>query len=485
VGNAKRYPSRVGQPEGLSTRRHCPRPLGYRGRRKTDGAGRGADESEVGAKVELVEKSANELGNGQPVGAASFPQTVGIGQEETSDLVRIGEAVGGVVGEDVPDGDEELAGNGDDGLVVTDTRFETLEGSFPVRMMENSDASSGDHGGADIAAPFLGDTTGAMSLTGVVDADAHARVTNELFGRGETGDVVDGSKEGDSTDDGDAGELDEEGDSGIVSGSIEESLFDGIDLSVGEVEGGPVGRESGDLDGREGEVKPPRESVLGEGVRIGKGQAVTVKGGVKTILGLGGETDHLGALGDEGAEGADVGGGDPDGREKTFGVESGEGESGLAVSLDAGLGDELDVRGMDDGDGVDVWEEGIVEVEGVGGHLEDEGVGRREVLVNPSIEVGEEDLAVVKELVGVGIDGNSDEIVLVNVEADPARRRSLRHLKTSCILSVAGRATAAGREGFRVKASNTDPSLPARASQVSGVERASKQALELAPRSFS
>jgi hypothetical protein len=103
---------------------------------------------------------------------------------------------------------------------------------------------------------------------------------------------------------------------------------------------------------------------------------------------------------------------------------------------------------------------------------------------DPVVELGERDLAMVKELIDVGIDGNSNEIVLVNVETDPARR-SLRHSKTSCILRVADRATAAGREGFRVKASNTDTSLPARASQVSGVERASKQAHELALRSFS
>jgi hypothetical protein len=359
VDNAQRYPSRVGN-RRLSTRRHSPRPLGYGRRRETDGTGGGAGGREVGADVDLVEKGADELGDGQIVRAAGFAETVGISKEEASDLVRIGEAVGGMVGEDVPDGDEELAGDGDDGLVVADAGLETLEGGFPVRVMEDGDASSGDDGGADIAATFLGDTTGAMGLTRVVDTDTKAGIADEFFGRGETGDVVDGGKESDGADGRDAGELDEERDSGVVGGSIEEGLFDGEDLIVGEVEGGPVGREPGDVDGREGEVKPPRAGVVGEGIEVRKGKAVAVKGGVKAILGLGGETDHLGALGDESAEGTDVLGGDPDGREEPLGVKSGQCESGLAVGLDAGLGDELDVRGMDDGDGVDVWKELVV-----------------------------------------------------------------------------------------------------------------------------
>ena len=48
-------------------------------------------------------------------------------------LVRISKAVGALFGQDVPDGDQEFAGNGDDSLVASQAWFQASQHFAPMR----------------------------------------------------------------------------------------------------------------------------------------------------------------------------------------------------------------------------------------------------------------------------------------------------------------------------------------------------------------
>lgn len=76
--------------------------------------------------------------------------------------------------------------------------------------------------------------------------------------------------------------------------------------------------------------------------------------------------------------------------------------------------------GMDQGDGAGVGEEVVVDLEGVGGHFQDDGVLGREVLLGPGVELGEGDADGAEELVELGVHADGDEIGFVDVEADEA-----------------------------------------------------------------
>lgn len=90
---------------------------------------------------------------------------------------------------------------------------------------------------------------------------------------------------------------------------------------------------------------------------------------------------------------------------------------------------------MDEGDGVDVGGEVVVELKAVGGHFQNDGVLWGERLAHPSVEVDELDAARVQDDGLVGGDGGGDEVVLVEVEADEAGRWCiLRHC--AMLLSV-------------------------------------------------
>jgi len=212
-----------------------------------------------------------------------------------------------------------LLADGDDSLVASYARFEPGQFGFPMRM----DATGGmcwlDHASADVPPTGLGDAARAVSLTAVVHPRAQPGVADQVFGGGEAGDVPDGGEEGDGRDQAHARQLDEEGHALVGSGRRVDGLFEVRDLSLGEFEGVEVRLDAHELDGGE----PP---VAVEGIEqaplLRRGQVMAVEHRVEAVLGLGGETHHLGALRDEGAAVAHLLRRYPDGREEADGVQA-------------------------------------------------------------------------------------------------------------------------------------------------------------------
>jgi hypothetical protein len=282
---------------------------------------------------------AHVLRGGLTLGAMGAAQECSMGEQLASDEVGIGEAVCAALGEDVPDGDEEFAGNGNSGLVATKTGLEARELRFPVGMATGGSVSGFDHCGADVTPASLGHTAGAASEAAVVDARAEASVAHELLGGREARDVADGGQEGHGGDEANAGQLDEEWHALILGSDGLDGVLKSLDLGAGKGEGIEVNLDTCELGGADVESKPPGAHGRGERGAVGGRDVVAVEDGVEAVLGLGSEADHLGAVGDEGAAIADVAGRHPNRREEGASVEAGQDQGGLLVGDDLGLSD--------------------------------------------------------------------------------------------------------------------------------------------------
>jgi hypothetical protein len=96
--------------------------------------------------------------------------------------------------------------------------------------------------------------------------------------------------------------------------------------------------------------------------------------------------------------------------------ELGQGEGVFFVGLDGRRRDELDVVGVGDRDAGNERLDEVVDEPGVGGGLQDDGVGGFEVLGGPLLEPGEGDAPGREDDLLVGVDGARDQVVLVEVE---------------------------------------------------------------------
>jgi len=160
-GAASTFP----QPESDAGIEQAGRGQGNRGMDSPPG-----DVSEMLADAKAVELLADESRAGKTLRPVGLSEPVSMLQELASDPFGLGEAIGDALGEDVPDGDEQLAGDGDDGLVASQAGLEALELGFPVRVAARRSPGRFNHNEAQVAATSLGDLAGAGGLAGVVAA---------------------------------------------------------------------------------------------------------------------------------------------------------------------------------------------------------------------------------------------------------------------------------------------------------------------------
>ncbi len=179
-------------------------------------------------------------------------------------------------------------------------------------------------------------------------------------------------------------------------------------------------RDPGSFQGRDRQCKPPGALVGREEIAFGWLEVMAVQDGVQAVTGLGGQTHHLGPLGHQRPVVAYVIRWHPDGRQQAGGVQAGQGAGGDLVGHDLGAGDERHVRRVNDRDRLDVGQEIVVELKGVGRHLQHHGIVMGEALAYPVVQVGEGHTPGRHHLVLVGVNGNSNEVVLVHVETDKA-----------------------------------------------------------------
>ena len=123
----------------------------------------------------------------------------------------VGVVIGSAFGQDMPNGDEQLAGNGDDSDALGLTARQTLKFSFPMGMGVDSCPGTLDEHAAQVTAALLSDVPVAVGLTGVVDPRAEARVAYQFLGGGEAGDGANRSQDRHCGEQREAGELHEIG----------------------------------------------------------------------------------------------------------------------------------------------------------------------------------------------------------------------------------------------------------------------------------
>jgi len=253
------------------------------------------------AELKLEQGVADELAGGEAT-ALFVGELPGPGHQLEGHHLRDGVAVGSSFGEDVPDGDEESAGDGDDGDLGWLVAGEAAELGLPVRGLVHCDPGGFNEDATEVAAAAFGDAFGAMGLAGVVDASAEAGIADEVFGGGEAGDVADGGEDGHSGEEAEAGELDQEGDLIFPRGVGAEAME--LSLQVGQLvldvdEGGQGLVEAEALGGGKLESSPPVPVVNGEGVTWRRGDVVAVEDAVELVLEAGLLFDQLAAMSDE------------------------------------------------------------------------------------------------------------------------------------------------------------------------------------------
>ena len=162
-------------------------------------------------------------------------------------LVGIGMAVCGVLGEHVPYGDEEFAGDGDGRFIGTKTRLEPLVLGFPVRVRVCGTASSFDQDPTYLFAATFRDSAGAVLEAAIVDTGSQAGIAHQIFGVREAGDVPDGSQHGHGDDEAEARQLQEEGhlfSPGLGVAQASELFVDLTQLLLDVIDGGQVVAEA-------------------------------------------------------------------------------------------------------------------------------------------------------------------------------------------------------------------------------------------------
>ena len=263
----------------------------------------------------------------------------------------VGVVSGSAFGQDMPNGDEQLASNGDDSDALGLTACQTLKFSFPMGMGVDSRPGTLDEHAAQVTAALLSDVPIAMHLTGSVDPRAEARVAHQFLGGGETRDVANGTQDRHCGEQREAGELHEIGQLFSPRGGHTEPPQLGVQvgkLLAEMLQGGDVVARAEALGGGDVESGPPVAVVLGEEVTRWGSEVVAVEDAVQAILGGSPLFDQGVAMGEQGTEFADRWRGYPDLGDEVGGQQLGEFDSVVFVGLDGGGSNPLDLQEIGD-----------------------------------------------------------------------------------------------------------------------------------------
>jgi hypothetical protein len=214
---------------------------------------------EVLADVQTHQVIANELpaGHAAALLIGEFP---GPAHDLGSHPNGIRLAIDGFPGKNIPNGDEQFAGDDDNRLGIGHPAGIAIELTLPVGEIADGALSRLHERPAQFAASGFGDFPGAMGLAAVMNGGSQAGISDELVGGRETGDVADGGQDGHGEDNAEAGELDEEGDEigprglGRETGNL---AFELEDLAGKVIEGGKILADTEMFGGGNGEGLPP------------------------------------------------------------------------------------------------------------------------------------------------------------------------------------------------------------------------------------
>jgi len=232
---------------------------------------------EIAGEVEAVELGADVGCGGKPGWAIGDAELVDSIHQFASDTQRFSVLVSDLKGEDVPDGDEQLASNGDNSLVATQARFETGKLGFPVGVRVGGGLGSFDHSSAEFSASSFGDLAGASGEAGVMNSPAQASITDQVLGVWEAGDLADGGQDREGVNDAKAGQLYEQGQARLLGGELVEAGFEVGDLLASEGQGLQVGEDAHLFNGGKGQAEPPGTLLGQEWIAVAGQDVVAVE----------------------------------------------------------------------------------------------------------------------------------------------------------------------------------------------------------------
>lgn len=120
------------------------------------------------ADLQPVELAAGETERGLPLGQVLHPHLVGKSEQTAGYLGGIGEFVRCLFRQDVPDYHQQLASNGDDGLLLANVTGEGFELRFPVSVVRDGVVGRIDHRPPKVAPPGFGDSPGRVGHAAVM-----------------------------------------------------------------------------------------------------------------------------------------------------------------------------------------------------------------------------------------------------------------------------------------------------------------------------
>ena len=126
----------------------------------------------------MIELLSDELSSGLTRRAIAFADLVGELHQFASNDLRLGKAIGGLVGQHVPDGHQQFAGDRDNGSVATQAGLEACQFRLPVGVGIACHLCRFHQGSPQILATGLGDATSASGETAVLFPQI---VTQERF----------------------------------------------------------------------------------------------------------------------------------------------------------------------------------------------------------------------------------------------------------------------------------------------------------------
>jgi hypothetical protein len=156
---------------------------------------------------------------------------------------------------------------------------------------------------------------------------------------------------------------------------------------------------------------------LGEDLSLRWLKIVAVEDAVEAVASSGGHLNQLSTMGHESPQLSHMHRRHPNFRDEIGGQEVSQAEHIVSVGFDACFSDPLDLRGMSDDHSLHQGNDLIVDIPGVGGGFEDDGIRGEQVGLGPSRPLLQGDTPRVEYHLLAGVDAADNEIVLVQVES--------------------------------------------------------------------
>jgi len=377
-----------------------------------------SDALQVVVDAQAHEVIASELRAGQ-VATLGGIQLPGPGEE------LVGNALGGVVairllvGEHMPNDNQQLVSNDGDSIVGMLAAFEFFEAPFPDGVGANGAPGDFDHGPAEFFAAFFGDGFGTPFSAALVNPWSETGIADQVLGGLKALNITDGSQDGHGGDHAKAGDLHQAHglrSPGVLVAEGCQHCSQAVNLAFEILFGFHVHVQLEAF--HFGKAVTPGHILFLETLAFGVAQMMAVREAVHAVDDFGMHLDQATALAHQLAQFANMHRRNPDFGDEIGGQEARQDKSVAFVGFGAGFGDLLDADGVSDLDIRDKMCQQVVDMPGIGGGLDDHAVFGKQVTCCPIGQLLIGDLARLQQDMAIPINSSHDGIVFVDIEGE-------------------------------------------------------------------